>query len=174
MYPIRDEDLQVIKEQLEREPDNLLDIIKYCPSGKPAVLLTVPFGEDQNVFPTIYWLSCPYLVKEVSKLEDKGLIKKLTLKLKKNKLFRKRMEREHEVYARKRMALLEQKKIDAIKKISPDIIKVLKNSGVGGIRDKNGIKCLHTHLADYMVNGENPVGEIVNQFVEWPKECEYL
>ncbi len=173
MYSINEEELKVIKKQLEREPDNLSDVAKYCPFRRPAILLTSPFEEGQGVFPTIYWLSCPYLVKEVSKLEDRGLISDLTLKLKTDESFYQKMKKAHEIYARRRMNLLGQKKVEIIKKISSDIIKVLKYSGVGGIRDKNGIKCLHTHLADYMINGQNPAGEIVSEFVEWPKECDY-
>jgi len=69
------------------------------------------------------------------------------------------------------MNLLNEKMINSIKSKSLDILNVLENSGVGGIMDKGGLKCLHAHLADYLVNGLNPIGEIVYKFLQWPEEC---
>ena len=64
-YDINSELLNLIKKQLGRSPDNLLGIARYCPFGSPAVLVVKPYSKKGIVFPTTYWLSCPYLVKEV-------------------------------------------------------------------------------------------------------------
>ncbi len=162
----------IIKFQLGREPHNLKGVALYCPFYKPAVLVTNPFSKEHGVFPTTYWLSCPYLVKEVSRLEDKGLIRELTDRLQSDPDFKEKMERAHTNYRRQRMKLLQDDFRDDIESLSPDIIRVLKKSGVGGIRDKEGIKCLHTHLADYLVHGQNPAGEIVWKKLDWPEECD--
>ena len=167
MIPIDDKNYRVIKKQLGREPLNLLGIARTCPYDKPAVLVTNPY-EEGRVFPTTYWLSCPHLVKEVSRIEDKGLIKELTARLKEDKDFKKKMDKAHKHYAQKRVELLT-KDPDQLPK---DIKRVITTSGVGGIRDKEGIKCLHTHLADYMVNQINPVGKLVYELVEWPDQCD--
>lgn len=60
---------------------------------------------------------------------------------------------------------------EKIKLISMAIYRVLRDSGVGGINNLEGIKCLHVHLADYLVNKENPVGEKVWDGLDWPEDC---
>lgn len=163
---VSDKDYKIIKRQLDREPDNLLEIAKRCPFGYPAVLTVKPY-ENSIVFPTTYWLSCPYFVKKISKIENNGLIQKLTLRLKTDEEFRALLKKAHENYAKKRLSYLEIEPTDL-----PDGIKdVLVNSGVGGIIDKEGVKCLHTHFADYLINGLNPVGEIVFNKLNWPNNC---
>lgn len=163
---VSDKNYKIIKKQLGRKPDNLLRVAKKCPFSYPAVLLVKPY-ENSIVFPTTYWLSCPYLVKEVSKIEDTGLIETLTLKLKKDEEFRLLLKKAHNYYAQKRLKYLEKDPKDL-----PDGIEnVLVNSGVGGIIDKEGIKCLHTHLADYLINKFNPVGRIVFDKLDWPDVC---
>ena len=164
---ISDEDYCIISEQIGRKPDNLKDVALRCPFSYPAVLLTSPY-EESIVFPTSYWLSCPYLVKKVSIIEDQGLIQELTNKLKIDKKFKNKLQRAHEDYAKRRVDLLECK----IEALPEGIRDVIVNSGVGGIVDKEGIKCLHTHLADYLVNGKNPVGKIVFNKVDWPDKCD--
>lgn len=164
-------EMKIIKYQLGREPENIGDIAVFCPFEKPAVLLTLPYSKEYGVSPTIYWLSCPYLVKEVSRLEDKGLVKKYTVMLEKDSSLKERLMKAHQDYAEVRIKLLS----DANRKYLADyngaIIEVLSESGVGGIRDKKGIKCLHTHLADYLVNKENPVGEQLCKVLDWPEDC---
>jgi hypothetical protein len=169
MIPITEENFKIIKKQLGREPQNLLGVARTCPFDKPAILITNPY-EEARIFPTTYWLSCPYLVKKVSHIEDTGLIKELTTQLKKDKRFKSELEKAHKNYAKKRLSYLSAD-LD-LDQFPDDIRKVLTNSGVGGIRNKEGIKCLHTHLADYMVNQKNPVGELVDEMVDWPQECE--
>ncbi|MGM0409802.1 MAG: DUF501 domain-containing protein [Bacillota bacterium] len=163
---IKSEEYKLIKKQLGRKPDNLLEVKKRCPFDYPAVLLVAPY-KNSIVFPTIYWLSCPYLVKEISKIEDKGMVKELTERLNNDNNFREKLKRAHQRYAKERLEYLDQDLED----ISAGIRDVLVNSGVGGIIDKKGIKCLHTHVADYLVNAKNIVGELVFNKIKWPKSC---
>ena len=163
---VSDKNYEIIKKQIGRKPDNLLKVAKKCPFSYPAVLLVKPY-ENSIVFPTTYWLSCPYLVKEVSKIEDKGLIEDLTKRLKYDEEFRVSLQKAHKYYAKERLEYLEEEP----ENLPEGIKNVLTNSGVGGIIDKEGIKCLHTHLADYLINEFNPVGEIVFSKVDWPDNC---
>jgi hypothetical protein len=77
----------------------------------------------------------------------------------------------HKSYAKKRLESLDNAQLKNAEMISEDLLKTLKFSGVGGIKDKNGIKCLHTHLADYLAGGNNPVGRIVFSKIHWPQNC---
>ena len=160
----------IITKQINREPEGMTKVSIICPFDYPAVIKVYPFF-NKRVFPTTYWLTCPYLNKKIAVLEDSGLIEKLQTKINKDKHLKEELKKAHQNYAKQRMTMLSQEEIEEIKKISRDIIYTLKNSGIGGIKDKKGLKCLHTHVADYLVNESNPVGKIVFEKINWPDKC---
>ena len=172
MKSISKNDLLIINIQLGRSPDNVMGIIRKCPQNRPMVIITSPYCSQKGVFPTTYWLSCPYYVKEVARLEDKGLIKKFTRKLKRDPVFYEKLKKAHQEYAGQRFSLLTEQQIKEIKQKSLKMLRVLKKSGVGGIMTKKGIKCLHTHLADFLVNKTNPVGQKVLKRLPPITECD--
>lgn len=161
---------KLIKKQIGREPEGMVEVSLTCPFDYPAVIKVYPFFMGR-VFPTLYWLTCPYLIKEVAILEDESWINKIQIKINQDNDLKEKLRTAHKYYAKKRYELLDEKEINDIKNISEGIIDTLKNSGIGGIKEKEGIKCLHTHLADYLVNKNNPVGEIVFKKAKWPKSC---
>ena len=162
---------KIVELQLDREINNYLETVRYCPFNYPAVILVDPFANN-IVAPTMYWLSCPYLSYEVDRLEsESNLISELGDRLTTDPQFKELMDKAHNQYAEKRKKLLSSEQINKAKAISKDLYKSLINSGVGGIREKEGIKCLHTHLADYLVDQNNPVGEIVFKKIDWPQKC---
>jgi len=165
------DDHKIVEIQLDREINNFIKTAHYCPFGYPAVITVAPFI-NEIVAPTIYWLSCPYLNYEVDRLEaETDLISELGNKLRSNSEFKMSMEAAHRRYAEKRLHLLSKKELEKARIVSEDLYKMLIESGVGGIREKEGIKCLHTHLADFLVANSNPVGKIVFSRVDWPKNC---
>lgn len=161
---------KLIEKQINRKPEGMKAISKFCPFGYPAVIKVYPFF-NKRVFPTTYWLTCPFLNKNISRLEDSNWIDKLQNIINNNDELKSELKSAHKNYAEQRMDMLDRKELEKIKKISDDILYTLKNSGVGGIKDKKGIKCLHTHVADYLVNNLNPVGRIVFNKVMWPDKC---
>jgi hypothetical protein len=164
-------DHKIVELQLDREINNFLEAASYCPFGFPAVASVNPFVNNIAA-PTIYWLSCPYLSYEVDRLEaDSDLISELGNRYKNEQDFRRLMNQAHRKYAVSRKDLLSAKQLQKAKKISEDLYKTLIESGVGGIKEKEGIKCLHTHLADYLVEKFNPVGKIVFNKIDWPENC---
>ncbi len=160
----------LIEKQIGRKPEGMKEISKYCPFGYPAVIKVYPFFNNR-VFPTTYWLTCPYLNKNISRLEDANMINKLQDRVNNNVDLKEKLKTAHKYYSEQRISMLDEETIKKIKKISDDIYHTLKNSGIGGIKDKKGIKCLHTHVADYLVNQLNPVGEIIFNKVMWPDKC---
>ncbi|MFW6034691.1 MAG: DUF501 domain-containing protein [Halothermotrichaceae bacterium] len=170
---VEKEEKKIIDYQLGRKAENVCGVAKYCPFNKPAVLITHPYNDSNNkIYPTLYWLSCPYIVRAVSRLEDEGLVQEYTLILQEDEKFRGRLFNAHQNYAQKRFAYLSEDNIEDLETISPDLVNVIKESGVGGIREKEGIKCLHTHLADYLADGKNPVGRAVWSLLRWPSRCD--
>jgi len=163
---------KILELQLDRTINNFFETAKYCPFGFPAVITVNPFINNVPA-PTIYWLSCPYLNYQVDRLEaETNLISDLRNKLQSEQKFKVKMNEAHKKYANQRKKLLEEEQLDKARNISEDLYQVLMTSGVGGIREKEGIKCLHTHLADFLVNEFNPVGEIVFTKIHWPDNCQ--
>ncbi len=163
---------KIVELQLGRTINNLFKIAKYCPFDFPAVITVNPFINNIPA-PTIYWLSCPYLNYQVDRLEaESDLISELKSKLQSDQKFKFKMTEAHKKYAKQRKKLLSEKQLNKAKNISEDLYNTLMNSGVGGIREKEGIKCLHTHLADFLVDKFNPVGEIVFTKTNWPDNCQ--
>ena len=58
-----------------------------------------------------------------------------------------------------------------LKEEYPQRYQVLATSGVGGIRSPQGVKCLHTHAADYLARGENAIGAETLELLQKPWFC---
>src|SRR4051794_41890587 len=66
------DDAAIVERQLGRAPRAFRRVAARCPYGRPAVAEQRPFGDDGTPFPTQYWLTCPHLVTQVSRLEAAG------------------------------------------------------------------------------------------------------
>lgn len=159
-------DLDLIRSQIGREPRGVVEVVTRCPWKAPQVIKNRPVvmektdrGAQPKVFPTLYWLTCPELVSAISRLEAEGMVASLQRQIESDPRLRQEMEKAHARYARQRLALLDD---EGFREEYPKLFEVIRNSGVGGIRGQ-GIKCLHTHYADYLAAGDNPVGELVHQ-----------
>jgi len=159
---VSDKDLKAIHSQLGRNVDNVLGVEKRCSCGFPQVVLSYPI-RDGKPFPTIHYLTCPHLRKEVSKLEEKGYITKYEELIKNNPELLEKLRIAHEKVISKRLSLL--------KPEDSTWSSVLSSVGTGGIKDWKTIKCLHLHLADYLARIDNPVGEMVYNLID-QKECD--
>ena len=69
-------DWDVIAEQIGRRPRGLAGVPVRCSYGFPQVIRVRPLV-DGKPFPTLFWLTCPYLVREVDRLEADGWIGRL-------------------------------------------------------------------------------------------------
>src|SRR5688572_15210590 len=66
------DDRAIVAGQLGRTPRAFGRVAVRCPHGLPAVTEQVPYGPDGKPFPTTYYLTCPYLVAAVARLEAEG------------------------------------------------------------------------------------------------------
>ncbi|HHY18465.1 MAG TPA: DUF501 domain-containing protein [Firmicutes bacterium] len=156
--------------QLGRKPQGSFVIDKFCPWGYPMVIKNHP--HEGSILPTLYWLTCPYIVKIVSRMEAKGLVGEYDNRLIEDQEFRLALEKAHKSYAFERSKL-----IDRDAKLPKGIIDRLLNSGIGGSENKEGVKCLHMHLAHFLATGKNPIGkEVWQEILAWeaddcPSNC---
>lgn len=91
--------------------------------------------------PTTFWLTDPELSRFAGMLESHGGVRDSEASVDPEKL-----RHSHESYKAQR---------DAV--IPPSWDGPRPSGGVGGTRQ--GVKCLHTHLAWYLAGGEDPIGE---------------
>jgi hypothetical protein len=99
--------------------------------------------------PTLFWLVDPQLRDDVSRLESDGGVHRFEDLVDADEL-----ARTHEAYARRRDAAV----------VRSDQVSAV--GGVGGTRV--GVKCLHAHLANFLVGADDPVGQLVASSIEVP------
>jgi len=92
--------------------------------------------------PTLFWLVDPALHEAVSRLESNGGVHRYEALVDAA-----RLQATHDEYARRRQAAT----------LRTDL--VASSGGVGGTRV--GVKCLHAHLANFLIGANDPVGELV-------------
>lgn len=159
---ISGKDLRAIEQQLRREPRGIIEVIKRCKQGLPLVILTFPFLEDQAPFPILFWLTCPKLVKSVSKLEDEGMAKLWQQRITKSKRLAELLQEAQSDY-QQRLSKLVKRQICSHQNQAKfeKQFDYAHYKGIGGVEDSNKIKCLHAHYAHFLATGKNPVGEMV-------------
>ena len=157
-----EQDWQQVKELLGRAPRGLRRVVKYHPEKKhPMVIEVLPFVENAP-FPTLYWLTCPILKKEISHIEKDGWIERFEKEYfppatEQNTT----LQKNHQDYRDQRVQLFN----DVIKdwSIVPEpMAKIIQETGIGGISDFNHIKCFHLHYAHHLA-AENAVGALLDE-----------
>jgi hypothetical protein len=134
------DDIAAVTLLLGREPGGAFIVAVRGSGGAPVVIRNEPFLRDGTPMPTRFWLVDRELRVAVGRLEAAGGVA--------------RAEREvdgaaiaacHLSYAHERDTL-----------IPPDFTGARPSGGVGGTRQ--GVKCLHAHLAWWLAGGLDPVG----------------
>ncbi|MCK4246702.1 DUF501 domain-containing protein [Candidatus Bipolaricaulota bacterium] len=134
-----------------------IEVAVRCQYGYPQVVRVYPLLEGQP-FPTLFWLTCLFLCRAVSQLENAGWIGQIERLLHRDGDLKRRMNEAHRAYIRERYELLSVE--DRTNLVDMAASKTLLEKGIGGISDFRYVKCLHLHVAHALVR-TNPVGEIV-------------
>lgn len=162
-------DYYILTRQLKRKPRGKITVVKRCDFGRPLVILAHFKFSSKSYFSNLFWLSCPWLVKEVSKWEAEGWVKKFQERLETDEVFAQAFHRSQLTFCKfkERLIELEPALPAAIKK---DLLK----RGIGGVSDWKKVKCLHAHYANWLVFGVNPVGFYLHRriFSTCPQRCD--
>ena len=142
---VREEDLEVLTEQLGRVPRGVVGVAARCTCGRPTVVRTAPRLDDGTPFPTSYYLTCPAAVKAASTLEAQHVMADMNSRLAEDPDLAAAYRRAHEDYLTRRAELGE----------VPEIAGV----SAGGMPTR--VKCLHALLAHALAVGPgvNPIGD---------------
>jgi uncharacterized protein len=111
--------------------------------GRPVVIENAPLLDDGTPMPTRFWLVDTGLREAVSRLEAGGGVRQAEAAL----------APEAVADAHARYAAVRDRAI------APGHVGPRPSGGVGGTR--RGVKCLHAHLAWFLVGGDDPVGRWV-------------
>ena len=138
-------------------------VVLRCPFGLPAVTEQEPYASDGSPFPTTYYLTCPYAVAAVSRLEAAGGVERWS----------EAATDDAELRASVEGATREQRQLRrelAAGRVGSDDGASLE-LGIGGSSTPLRLKCLHAHVAFALarpgyVLGERIVAELAHLFPE--------
>ena len=148
-----EDDRALVEHQLGRPPRAFRRVAVRCPFGRPAVTEQTPYDDRGEPFPTTFWLTCPHLVAQVSRLEAAGGVERWT----------RAADADPELRASLEAADEEQRRL------RPEL-----DLGIGGARAGAGsLKCLHAHVAFALSRPGYELGEGILAEVEplWPQVC---
>ena len=115
------------------------------------VIENAPRLDDGSPFPTLFWLTCPILVKRASRLESNGAMALITERLSTDGRLKERFAAAIARYRDRRAE-----------------IETIEDAGAppGGGPDR--VKCLHAHLAHELADPTNPIGALTLAATGWP------
>ena len=145
MTKASDLDIARVTELLGRQPQGDFEVVLRDASGSPIVVKNEPLLFDGTPMPTRYWLVGPKEHTAVSRLESAGFID-----LAESEVDAEELRLTHERYAAERDSA-----------IPKDHTGPRPHGGVAGTRV--GVKCLHAHYANWLVNKTDVVGQWVDR-----------
>ena len=147
-----------VTERLGREPRGFCDVSAFNAQGTPAVI-RVSSVVDGKPFPTLFWLIDADISLKIDRLEAAGWIAKLQRDVDISATLQEQMALAHEAHKRLRETFLS----DAERTLLTDrgMMSALADRGIGGIKEPNRIRCLHTWYAAHMVEA-NCIGSAID------------
>lgn len=158
---LRPEDLKVLAGQNSArrfDHSKVVSVARRCAHGYPQVLVCKPLAGGVP-FPTVFWLTCPYIDRRCGELESQQKILEL------ESIFRaeeRAISALNNYYAELRKSLIGEAELQRLKENRPAIWESLTASGIGGIDVKKypfAAKCLHLQVATWLGIGRHPAGK---------------
>lgn len=147
--------LRVLRGQLGREPHGVLGIERRCRFGYPQVIRVYPLlangAGGARPFPTLFWLTCPFLAEQLARLEQQGYVKAAEQALAADEQLRREYHDDHRRYLAERWAALSPE--DQALAEEQGLAPALRERGIGGLADWDRVKCLHLHYAHHLARG---------------------
>jgi hypothetical protein len=143
------DDLTAVEALLGRSLAGRCAVVVRRVDGRPVVIENEPHMRDGTPMPTLFWLVDPELHDAVSRLEGSAGVHRFE-----ELVDSAHLQRAHDEYAERRRAAT----------VRHDLVQA--QGGVGGTRI--GVKCLHAHLANFLVGADDPVGALVGAELEIP------
>jgi hypothetical protein len=130
----------VVSWQLGRPARPFRRVAARCTYGFPAVTEQAPFGPGGEPFPTTYYLTCPWLVSGIARVEAGGGVERFS-----------RLAASDPELARSLAEADEEQR-----RLRPEL-----DVGIAGTRSRENLKCLHAHAAFALARPDYELGERV-------------
>ncbi len=140
---------------------NIINIAAHCPAGPPCVITCHPLrrkGIRLTPFPTLYWLTCPTLCRQIAHLERDGAIQEIAAELARDPILQARLALDHQSYIARRWAVLSDE--DRLLIAQHGLTQTFQTRGIGGMLNRQAVKCLHLHVAHHLADA-NALGELI-------------
>jgi len=134
------DDRALVERQLGRPPRAFRRVAVRCPFGLPAVTEQAPFDASGTPFPTQFWLTCPYLVAALARVEAAGGVERWTAAAEADAELGESLARAH----------AEQRAL------RPEL-----PGGIGGAGRAGSLKCLHAHGAFALARPGYTLGDLI-------------
>lgn len=145
------DELAAVEERLGRPArGSFAVVVRDAGDGAPVVIRNEPLLADGTPMPTRYWLVDPELLRRIGRIENSGGVRASEAEVDPGEL-----RAAHDRYAAERDS-----------RVPADWTGPRPSGGVGGTRQ--GVKCLHTHYANWLVVGDDPVGAWVHARLDDP------
>ncbi|HEY7004202.1 MAG TPA: DUF501 domain-containing protein [Gaiellaceae bacterium] len=134
------DDARVVSWQLGRPARPFRQVAARCPYGFPAVTEQTPYDANGEPFPTTFYLTCPWLVAGISRVEAGGGVERYSQAVREDRNLGRSLAR----------ADAEQRSL------RPEL-----PVGIAGTRERENLKCLHAHAAFALARPGYELGERV-------------
>lgn len=141
-------DRHIVAAQLGRTPREPWRVSSRCRFGYPTAIVSPSVLADSTPFPTLVWLTCPWLAEKVSALESSGEIARWNDALANDGSLSRRLSAAEGALRRARAT--ESGGFDACSQV-----------GIAGQRETGKVKCVHAHVALALIGIDDPVGRAV-------------
>ncbi len=140
-------DEEIVSWQLGRPARAFRRVAVRCAHGFPAVTEQAPATDDGTPFPTSFYLTCPWLVAAVSRLEADGGVARWGAEA----------EASDELGSSLRDAQARQRAL------RPEL-----DTGIAGTANDRSLKCLHAHVAFALARPPYLLGERIHAEIDEP------
>ncbi|MHB8792336.1 MAG: DUF501 domain-containing protein [Thermoleophilia bacterium] len=123
--------------------------------GWPSVIRNQPLDLRGEPHPNLYYLTCPWLRKELARLEDSGFISKLQMQVAADAELLNNLRRCQDEHAAEYFTAMQ------AGGHGPPYREML----IAGASDPQMIKCLHSHMAWYLTHPDYLAGLMVAEAV---------
>lgn len=138
-------DVAIVTAQLGRSAREPWRVAARCHYGFSTVIVSPSRLADGTLFPTMAWLTCPYLAETLSAEESAGATARWAT----------RAQNDLKLAA----SLAEtDAALRAARAAESDDVDECVSVGLAGQRDPLGVKCLHAHVALQLIGIDDPVG----------------
>jgi uncharacterized protein len=138
-HPPDEVDVRIVEGQIGRTPRAMAGVAARCVFGMPAVTRQAPTDDQGRPFPTAFYLTCPFLVRQVDRLEAAGGVRRYEQLLAQDAQLHESTMRSHARHAQ----------VDD------------RGSSIAASSDPERLKCLHAHAAFELALGDHPLGQRV-------------